>query len=84
MLRRNSTNTMFGQASLCQGGFIWVQLTHIPPASAQIHEQEANLETEKNGGFCNSICWHIGYGQSRHGTGRRPRITADHEAPAGR
>jgi hypothetical protein len=38
MLRRNSTNTIFGQASLCQGGFIWVQLTHIPPASAQIHE----------------------------------------------
>ena len=38
MLRCNSTSAIFGHASLCEGGFIWVQLTHIPPASAQIHE----------------------------------------------
>ena len=32
---------------------------------------------------CNSICWHTGYGRSRHDAGCKPRITADREALQG-
>jgi hypothetical protein len=57
---------------------MWINWTRTKPPW-----QEANHETEQKSGFCDSNCWHIGYGRCRHDAGHRPRICADNEALAG-